>query len=83
MNPMLRLLVVNALVSVCAANAQITVQDVFGRTLNQRGITLVDWDGYMANPLQATARLRLSAMSNALGAPCLSWIVLRAHIARQ
>jgi hypothetical protein len=33
------------------AAAQIGVQDVFGRSLNQHGITLVDWDGYMANPL--------------------------------
>lgn len=33
------------------AVAQTRVQDIFGRSLNQRGITLVDWDGYMANPL--------------------------------
>src|SRR5437667_3162928 len=33
------------------APAQTTVQDIFGRSLNQHGITLVDWDGYMANPL--------------------------------
>src|SRR6266581_259326 len=33
------------------APAQSVVQDIFGRTLNQHGITLVDWDGYMANPL--------------------------------
>jgi hypothetical protein len=39
------------LVLCCAARAQTVVQDVFGRSLNQRGITLVDWDGYMANPL--------------------------------
>src|SRR5213592_4413695 len=26
-------------------------EDIFGRSLNQRGITLVDRDGYMANPL--------------------------------
>src|ERR1043166_1700356 len=31
--------------------AQTTVQDIFGRNLNQHGITLVDWDGYMATPL--------------------------------
>src|SRR5437762_11056610 len=31
--------------------AQSIVQDIFGRNLNQHGITLVDWDGYMANPL--------------------------------
>jgi len=33
------------------ALAQTRVQDVFGRSLNTHGITLVDWDGYMANPL--------------------------------
>jgi hypothetical protein len=27
------------------------VEDIFGRALNQRGLTLVDRDGYMANPL--------------------------------
>ncbi len=32
-------------------DAQTQVQDIFGRSLDQRGITLVDWDGYMANPL--------------------------------
>ena len=31
--------------------AQTSVQDIFGRSLNTQGITLVDWDGYMANPL--------------------------------
>lgn len=31
--------------------AQTVVQDIFGRSLNSHGITLVDWDGYMANPL--------------------------------
>jgi hypothetical protein len=45
------------LVAVCllavslSARAQVAVQDIFGRSLNQHGITLVDWDGYMANPL--------------------------------
>src|SRR6266487_3419719 len=33
------------------SNAQSIVQDIFARNLNQHGITLVDWDGYMANPL--------------------------------
>ncbi|MDB6056829.1 MAG: peptidase [Verrucomicrobiales bacterium] len=33
------------------SRAQTTVADIFGRTLNTRGITLVDWDGFMANPL--------------------------------
>jgi hypothetical protein len=35
----------------CSAGAQTRVQDIFGRSLNQHGITIVDWDGYMANPL--------------------------------
>jgi Putative Ig domain len=35
----------------CSAGAQVRLQDIFGRSLNQRGITLVDGDGYMANPL--------------------------------
>lgn len=30
---------------------KLRVEDIFGRSLNQRGLTLVDWDGYMANPL--------------------------------
>jgi hypothetical protein len=34
-----------------AVDGQTLVQDVFGRALNQHGLTLVDWDGYMANPL--------------------------------
>jgi hypothetical protein len=33
------------------ATAQTKVSDLFGRSLNQHGITLVDWDGYLANPL--------------------------------
>ena len=33
------------------AAAQTRVNDIFGRSLNQHGVTLVDWDGYMANPL--------------------------------
>ena len=33
------------------ASAQTIVQDIFKRPINQRGIQLVDWDGYMANPL--------------------------------
>jgi hypothetical protein len=33
------------------ASAQTKVEDIFGRSLNEAGITLVDWDGYMANPL--------------------------------
>jgi hypothetical protein len=34
--------------SLCAQEFE--VLDQFGRRLNERGITLVDWDGYMANP---------------------------------
>lgn len=30
--------------------ANVEVTDIFGRVLNERGITLVDWEGYMANP---------------------------------
>ncbi len=37
--------------TVSTLRAQSVVQDVFGRNLNQQGITLIDWDGYMANPL--------------------------------
>ncbi len=33
------------------AHAQIKIQDIFGRSLIEHGITLVDRDGYMANPL--------------------------------
>lgn len=29
---------------------QVEVTDVWGRRLNERGITLVDWDGFLANP---------------------------------
>jgi len=43
------LIVIHALCFTAAA--QTGVQDIFGRSLNQRGITLVDWDGYLANPL--------------------------------
>ena len=36
----------------CVASfGQTRVEDIFGRPLNQRGLTLVDRDGYMANPL--------------------------------
>lgn len=35
----------------CEGLPQTRVQDIFGRTLNEHGITLVDWDGYLANPL--------------------------------
>lgn len=31
--------------------AQTRIADIFGRSLNTNGVTLVDWDGYLANPL--------------------------------
>jgi putative Ig domain-containing protein len=34
-----------------ASAAPTRVEDVFGRSLDERGVALVDWDGYMANPL--------------------------------
>jgi len=37
-----------------SAQAQSLVQDIFGRDLTQRGVTLVQWDGYLANPLIKT-----------------------------
>src|SRR5215211_6568444 len=39
------------LVSSIVCFGQTRVEDIFGRSLNQRGLTLVDRDGYMANPL--------------------------------
>src|ERR1051325_2369474 len=45
------LILVILLTQETAVFAQTRVQDIFGRSLNERGITLVDWDGYMANPL--------------------------------
>lgn len=33
------------------SGADLPVQDIFGRDITQRGITLVDWEGYLANPL--------------------------------
>lgn len=33
------------------SNAQTRVLDIWGRDLQSPGITLVDWDGYLANPL--------------------------------
>ncbi|GEM_PF-816055 len=39
------------LVSGVVSFGQTRVEDIFGRALNQRGVTLVDRDGYMANPL--------------------------------
>ncbi len=44
------LLSFSALHPLAAANAAFEMTDVFGRRLNQRGLTLVDWEGYMANP---------------------------------
>src|ERR1041384_3318430 len=50
MMPNVRLLLLFICISLTAM-AQVQVEDIFGRSINQRGITLVDWDGYMANPL--------------------------------
>lgn len=50
MMPSVRLLLLFSCIAVTAL-AQVQVEDIFGRSINQRGITLVDWDGYMANPL--------------------------------
>jgi len=33
-----------------AAESAPVVRDVFGRGLNERGVTLVDWEGHLANP---------------------------------
>lgn len=38
------------LLHAAAVNAQVTVKDAFGRNLSGKTITLVDWEGYMANP---------------------------------
>ncbi|MDB5274065.1 MAG: peptidase [Chitinophagaceae bacterium] len=38
------------LLSAWAVQAQVTVKDAFGRNLSGKTITLVDWEGYMANP---------------------------------
>jgi hypothetical protein len=42
-----RLVLLSFLLSLpcCVAVAQMGVQDIFGRALNQHGVTLVDWDG--------------------------------------
>jgi hypothetical protein len=45
------LIVVLLLALKICAPAQTTVKDIFGRTVNNCGITLIDWDGYIANPL--------------------------------
>src|ERR1035441_8803648 len=58
----LRVAAVILLALAFGAKAQVSVQDIFGRSLNQHGITLVDWDGYMANPL---IKLYLFAPTNA------------------
>ena len=39
------------LASCLVSSGQTRVEDIFGRALNQHGLRLVDWDGYMANPL--------------------------------
>src|SRR5437016_943427 len=32
------------------ASAGLVVEDIFGRQVNQHGLILVDWEGYLANP---------------------------------
>jgi hypothetical protein len=49
--PLLILILVLLQAQFCCLFAQTRVTDIFGRSLNTHGITLVDWDGYMANPL--------------------------------
>jgi hypothetical protein len=44
------LLLVAIFATYFAVSAQTRVNDIFARSLNQHGITLVDWDGYLANP---------------------------------
>jgi hypothetical protein len=39
-----------ALAIVPAARAEIVVEDIFGRRVNENGLTLVDWEGPIANP---------------------------------
>ena len=45
------------ILSVAGVEAQTNVAllDIFGRSLNERGITLVDWEGFIANPAIAVA----------------------------
>src|SRR5437867_20043 len=46
-------LTLHILPTVCQAAEtpnDLDIQDVWGRSLKQAGITLVDWDGYLANP---------------------------------
>jgi hypothetical protein len=37
-------------ITVPVSTFEIVVEDIFGRRLNEHGILLVDWEGYMANP---------------------------------
>lgn len=39
-----------AFASVQTADPRWTLQDVFGRDVAEHGVTLVDWEGYLANP---------------------------------
>ncbi len=39
-----------ALASLLSPPAGLTVEDIFGRSLNEHGLVLVDWEGYIANP---------------------------------
>ncbi len=39
-----------ALASLLSPPAGLAVEDIFGRSLNDHGLVLVDWEGYIANP---------------------------------
>src|SRR5271157_2242681 len=43
-------LVVSGLPEPSTSSGGLVVQDVFGRPLGKRGLVLVDWEGYIANP---------------------------------
>lgn len=56
------IILLNLLFLAISAQSQITIRDMFGRVLNERGISLVDWDGHLMNPM---VELSLSPPSNA------------------
>jgi hypothetical protein len=38
------------LISLSSVHAEIVIEDIFGRRVNENGLVLVDWDGQIANP---------------------------------
>ncbi|MDB5257060.1 MAG: hypothetical protein JWM14_1755 [Chitinophagaceae bacterium] len=46
----MKFMMILLLLHAAAVHAQVTVKDIFGRNLSGKTITLVDWEGYMANP---------------------------------